>query len=173
MAVIVAITSVHHLGVLCAALLATMLFAGRSAPRIARRAALAIVLFNSIVTISYVVLSLIRGDFAARFVVLLNLRVFLLTSITFLFIDRVNPFKALSFSKTLTYLMSLAYSQVLTFRRLYEDFRMALKSRTRRRIRVSDLYRHGAASASFFIEKSLNDATEISEAMTSRGFSND
>ena len=52
MAVIVAITSVHHLGVLCAALLAVMLFAGRRAPRIARRAALAIVLFNSIVTIA-------------------------------------------------------------------------------------------------------------------------
>lgn len=173
LAAIVAITLVHHIGVLFVGVFVVMSFAGRDALRIARRAGLAIVIFNSIITISYVVLSLIRGDFVVELVVRLNVRVFLLTSVTFLFIDRTNPFQALSFSRTLTYLLSLAYGQILTFRRLYGDCRMALKSRMLRRPRSRDLYRHGAAAASLFVEKSLHDATEISEAMKSRGFFNE
>jgi cobalt/nickel transport system permease protein len=167
------ITLIHDPLVLGVALAGLMLAAGSQRWRIARRALIAIALFNSVVTVSYVLLTLFRGGFSGRYVVLMNARVFLLTFLTFFVVGRVNPFNALAFSRTLTYLFSLAYGHVVTFRRLYEDFRMALKSRTIRRARTRDLYRHGAAAGSFFLEKSLHDTTEITEAMKSRGFFND
>ncbi len=173
LAAVFTITMIHNAAVLGIVLFSVFLFAGKRRWRIAKRSLLAIALFNSIVTVSYVLLTMFEGGFSAYFVVLLNIRVFLLTYLTFLVVERVNPFKALAFSKTLTFLFSLAYGHVITFRRLYDDFRMALKSRTMVRPRTRDLYRHGAATASFFLQKSLHDTTEITEAMKSRGFFND
>ncbi len=164
------ITSVHDLRFLAGALVLLLALSGRDLPGIVRRAALAIALFNSVVTVSYTVASLIRGDFSIYYVTLLNLRVFLLTSLTFLFALRVNLVKALAFSSTLSYLLTLAMSQVLTFRRLLLDFRMALESRMIVRSGPRTLYRHAASSVSFFLEKSLDSVTDITQAMKSRGF---
>ena len=155
LAAVFAVTMVHNAAVLGFVLLGVIVFAGSGRWGIARRSLLAIALFNSIVTVSYVLLTMFEGGFSAYFVVLLNIRVFLLTYLTFLVVERVNPFKALAFSKTLTFLFSLAYGHIITFRRLYDDFRMALRSRTLVRPRTRDLYRHGAATASYFIKKSF------------------
>ena len=56
---------------------------------------------------------------------------------------------------------------------MWREFRLALKSRTLERLTMEDLYRHGSRTASFFLAKSLADATVITEAMKSRGFFND
>ena len=173
LAAVFAITMVHNVALLAAALLGVIIFAGSRRWRIARRSLLSISLFNSTVTLSYILLAVINGGFSFYFVVLINVRVLLLTYLTFFVVDRINPFKALAFSKTLSYLFSLAYGHIVTFRRLYEDFRLALKSRTMNRLRTRDLYRHGAATGAFFLQKSLHDSTEITEAMKSRGFFND
>jgi cobalt/nickel transport system permease protein len=172
-AAIIAVTSVHHPGVLGAGLVAAIAIAGRRAPALAKKALVAILLFNSVVTVSYAAVSLIRDEFSLNFVILINLRVFLLTFLTFLTIDRINPFKALSFSKTLSYLLTLAASQVVAFRRLFEDFRMAFKSRTARRAGPGDLHRHASSAASFFFQKAFQESTEITDAMKSRGFFDD
>lgn len=172
-AAVIAITLVHHPWILAAALVALIAVSGRRAPRLARKALLAILLFNSVVTVSYVVITLARGGFSPGFVVLVNLRVFLLTFLTFFTFERINAFKALSFSKSLSYLLTLAASQIVAFHRLFEDFRMAFKSRTARRPDARDLYRHSAAAASFFLQKSYQESTEIGDAMRSRGFFDD
>ncbi len=171
--VVFAITMIHNAAALAVALFGAIIFAGARRWPIARRSLLAIVLFNSVVTVSYILLTIFQGGFSFYFVVLINVRVFLLTYLTFLVVERVNPFKALAFSNTLSYLFSLAYGHIITFRRLYDDFRLALKSRTMKRARTRDLYRHGAATGAFFLQKSLHDTTEITEAMKSRGFFND
>jgi cobalt/nickel transport system permease protein len=163
-------TSIHVIALLGAGLAFCVLLAGRRAPRIAKRAALSLAVFNSVVTVSYLVISLWRGEFSAYFVVLLNLRVFLLTFMTFLLVDRVNLLNALSFSKSMRYLLTITYSQTMTFRRIFSDFRLALKSRTIRRLKARDLYRHGASTGAYFLNKAMNDATEVSRAMNSRGF---
>ncbi|MEJ2720129.1 MAG: ABC transporter permease [bacterium] len=172
-AVMITITLVNHPWILGAGLVALLAAAGRHAPRLARKALLAILLFNSVVTVSYVVVAVVRGAFSPGFVVLVNLRVFLLTFLTFFTFSRINVFEALSFSKSLSYVLTLAASQTVAFRRLFEDFRMAFKSRTARRADARDLYRHGAAAASFFLQKSYQESTEIGEAMRSRGFFDD
>ena len=171
--VVIAATMVHQPWILGAGLIVALAIAGRNAPRLARRALFAILFFNLIVTISYIAIAIYRNDISWTFVLLINLRVFLLTFITFLVVDRVNLYKGLSFSKTLSYLLTLAASQIIAFRRLFEDFRLAFRSRTPRRGTSKDLYRHGATVASFFLQKSFQESAEITDAMTSRGFFND
>ena len=170
---VVLITTIHDLGFLAAMLALAAVVAGRDVLRIARRAGLAMFLFSSVVIVSYSVAALVRGDFSAGFVALITLRVFLLAYLTFLLQLRINLFRAMGFSRTLLYTLTLAYGQVLTFRRLFADFRLALKSRSITPPRISILYRHGAATASFFLNKSLKDSTEITQAMASRGFFSD
>jgi cobalt/nickel transport system permease protein len=173
LAAVLLATSVHRPLWLAAGLALAMLLAGRDLPRILGRAALAILFFNSMVTVSYVVLSLWQGTFSGNYVLLVNLRVFLLTVLTFLLAARFNPFRAFAFSRSLLFLTTLCYSQVLTLRRLYGEFRFAFRSRSIVRPGLRDLYRHGAATAAFFLHKSVSDAGEIAQAMTSRGFGND
>lgn len=170
LAVIVAVTLIHSIAALGVILVLAATAAGARALRMARRTVLAIIIFNSIVTVAYTVMSLMRGAFDPRYVALINMRVFLLTFLTFLLADTINPFKAFSFSRSLSFLLTLAFSQIMTFRRLLTDFRLAFRSRTLTRPSHRQLYRHGAATGSFFIEKCFRDSAEIAQAMKSRGF---
>lgn len=171
--VVVLATLVHSPLILAAGLALTLLLAGRQALTILRRAVLTVLAFNLLVSLSYAVLAWIEGRFSAGYLILLNLRVLLLTSLTYLAMARIDLFRAMGFSRTLTYLLTLAYSQTLSFRRLYHEMRLALASRSITRLSLRDLYRHGAASGSFFVEKALGDATETALAMRSRGFFDD
>jgi cobalt/nickel transport system permease protein len=69
--------------------------------------------------------------------------------------------------------LTLAIGQLATFRRLLADFRLAMTSRTVRRVTMKDMYRHSASAASFLFLKALADSTEITDGMKSRGFFND
>lgn len=170
MAGVILATSIHDIAFLGIALGFLLLLAGVKSLRIAKRAALSVAAFNSVVTVSYLLVSLWRGGFSAYFVALINLRVFLLTYMTFLLVDRVNILRALSFSKSMQYLFTITYSQTLTFRRIFSDFRMALRSRTVGRLSIRDRYKHGASTGAYFLQKALYDATEVTRAMNSRGF---
>ena len=170
LALIVTITSIHSIAVLGALLAAAIAAAGTRTIGLARRTLLAIVLFNSVVTVAYTIMASLHGTFDPGYVVLINVRVFLLTFLTFFLADIINPFKAFAFSRSLSFLLTLAYSQIMTFRRLFDDFRLAFRSRMMNRPSLRELYRHGAAIASFFISKCFRDSTEITQAMKSRGF---
>ena len=173
LAAVVAATLVHDLRALAALLAAAVLLAGRDAPRVARRALLAILLFNSVVTLSYVAITLLRGGFSGRYVALVNLRVFTITFLTFLMIRRVNAYRALGFSRSLQVLLTLATSQIVGFRRACEDFRLALRSRMPGRPAFRQLGRHGAAAAAYFLAQSMHNAEETGQALRSRGFFDD
>lgn len=171
--VVVLVTMLHDLLPLFLFLAGAVIIAGREAPSIAKRSLLAILLFNSVVTLSYASLALYQGEFSSHYVLLLNLRVFLLTFLTFLLGRKFNPFRAFVFSRTLQYLLTLSYSQVMNFRRTFHDFRLALRSRLPARPRMRDLNRHGAAVISYFLDKSMHNAVTITQALKSRGFFND
>lgn len=173
LAAIVLATMVHEVGFLALGLGLVLALAGRDWLRILRRACIAILLFNLVVTLSYGVVATLQGTFSIEFVVLVNLRVLLLTSLTFLFVSRVNPFEALAFSRSLTYLFTLAYSQSMAFKQALENFRLAFKSRRIEQVRLRDRYRHSARMGVHFLDKSLHQATEITQVMRSRGFFDD
>lgn len=166
-------TVVHEIALLALGLGLVLVLAGRDWLRVLRRACIAILLFNVVVTLSYGVLAGLRGTFSFEFVVLVNLRVLLLTCLTFLFVSRVNPFEALAFSRTLTYLFTLAYSQSMAFKQALADFRLAFKSRSIEPVALRDRYRHSARMGVHFLDKSLHQATEITQVMRSRGFFDD
>jgi cobalt/nickel transport system permease protein len=170
---IVLATTVHQIISLALGLGLVLALAGRDWLRILRRACVAILLFNLVVTLSYAAIAGLQGTFSLEFVVLVNLRVLLLTCLTFLFVSRVNPFEALAFSRSLTFLFTLAYSQSMAFKQALEDFRLAFKSRRIEQVNLRDRYRHGASVGVHFLDKSLHRATEITQVMRSRGFFDD
>lgn len=170
---ILAATLVHDPAWLGAGLALVLLLAGRDAWRLLRRALLAILAFNAIISLSYALMAWWQDLSPWLTLIRLNLRVLLLTSLSFLFIARANLFRALDFSKSLTYVLGLAYSQSLTLRRAHEDFRQALQSRSLRRPGLMDRYRASAAAASWFLEKALHAATQSSQALRARGFFHD
>jgi cobalt/nickel transport system permease protein len=169
LAVLVA-TLVHDPIWLAAGLVLTLAGAGIRAGGLLLKALRTILVFNLAVSLGYVLLAWLRGESPWPTLLLINLRVLLLTSMTFLFVARVNLFRALGFSRHLTYLLGLAYSQALTFRRAHEDFRLALVSRSPRRPGLMDRYRASAAAASWYLEKALAAARESAQALRSRGF---
>lgn len=170
---VVAATAIHHAGVLAVAAAGAAALAGRDAPRVSWRALRAIVVFNAVVTISYAALVMARGDTPWHVVALLNARVYLITILTALAARRINMFKALAFSRSLVFLLTVAYGQVTTFRRLVLDYRLAFASRSPAPARLADRYRHAAATASLAMRRSMHEAGEITMAMSSRGFFDD
>ncbi|MFP5507400.1 MAG: ABC transporter permease [Gammaproteobacteria bacterium] len=167
---VLAATLVHEPLLLALGLGMTLLLAGRAAPTVLKRTVRAVLAFNLAVSLGYVLLAWLREFSPWHTLLLLNLRVLLLTGLTFTFIARVNLFKALDFSRTLTWLLGLAYSQALAFRRSYGDFRLALTSRSLQRPRLADRYRASAAAASWFLDKGLATARETAQALRARGF---
>lgn len=161
---------VHDPAALGVGLGLVLLLAGRDAAAILGRTLRAVLVFNLAVGAGYALLGLAQGLSPWPTLLLINLRVLLLTSLTFLFIRRVNLFRALGFSRTLSFLLGLAYSQALAFRRAYGDFQLALISRSPRRPRLIDRYRASAAAASWFMDKGLQAARETAQALRARGF---
>lgn len=170
---VLAATLVHEPAWLAGALLLTLLLAGRDAASLLGRALRLVLLFNLAVSLGYLLLAWLHELSPWHTLLLINLRVLMLSCITFLFMERVNLFKALDFSPSLTWLLGLAYSQALSFRRSYEDFRLALLSRSLQRPRLADRYRASAAAASWFLDRGLATARETALALRARGFFHD
>ncbi len=169
-AAVVALTSVHDPLVLGGALALALALAGRGAPAIARRVALTVGPFCLLISVSYAATAELYGRPYGGYLLLLNLRVAALTTLTFLVAERVNLARALGFSRGLLYVVTLATSQAMTLRRLAEDYRLALRSRTVVRLPLRDRYRHSAASAARLLTKATHHASEIALAMRARGF---
>lgn len=167
---VLAATLVHDPVWLAAGLALTLVLAGGDAIRLLLKALRTVLVFNLAVSLGYALLAWLRAESPWSTLLLINLRVLLLTTLTFLFVARVNLFRALGFSRNLTYLLGLAYSQALTLRRAHEDFRLALTSRSPRRPGLLDRYRASAAAASWYMEKGLAAARDSAQALKSRGF---
>ena len=168
-AAVVAATSLHDPRLLAAGLAAVLLLAGRGAARLLARSLRAILLFDGIVSASVAAAGLLRGRFPGPYLLLVNLRVLLLTSMTLLLARRVNVVSAAAFSGTLRRILSLALGQTLTLGRTLRDFRLALRSRSPRRPPLRELYRHGTRMGVHLLDRSLANAEEIHQAMISRG----
>ncbi|GBD93446.1 fused nickel transport protein NikMN [bacterium BMS3Abin05] len=171
--VILLLTLSGNLYLLSFSLFTLFLLSGKTFFKLFKRAGAAILFFNSIVTVSYILLTYRTHTFSPHYVLLINLRTFTLTFATFLLIDKVNLFSVFSFSKTLTYAVTLSYSQILTFKRILGELRFALRSRIIRKPGKKEAYNFVSSSVYYFLNKSLSNSKEILQAMKSRGFNND
>jgi cobalt/nickel transport system permease protein len=166
---VIALSTIHDLGFLAGAVVVIFILAGRDAARVARRAGTAILIFTSIVSLSYAIVSSTRGQFSGSYLLRTNLRVFAMTSLTILLGLRLDVARACSFSPALGQLATLTAAQVRTFRRLGDDLRLALRSRSVAPLGFRDLQRHAAASGSLLLEQTIERSAEVTRAMRSRG----
>ena len=167
---ILVLTSFHNVEFLFIFLLILLILSGKDVFNLAKKSFFSILAFNSVISISYIVISVIQNKEWVDYIVLLNLRVFDLTFLTFLFASKVNLFKALDFSKTFSMILVLSYSQILLFKKTFEDFKLALKSRIITKTPKKDIYNFVSTITFYFLNKSINNSKEISQAMKSRGF---
>jgi cobalt/nickel transport system permease protein len=135
-----------------------------------RRTLLAMLAFSAVVSVGYAVAGLLAGNLELEYLIRINIRVCLLTFLTSLLAARVDFLRALNFSRGLTYLATLVLSQIITFRRLFEDLRLAGESRRLRRLRLRESYLQSAAAAVHLFDRAEHDAREIALAMRARGF---
>lgn len=170
LAAVVALTSVHEPLVLGGALALALVISGRRALAVVRRVALTVGPFCLLISATYAAMAVLEGRPYGGYLLLLNLRVAALTALTFVVAERVNLARALGFSRGLLYVVTLATSQAMTLRRLVEDYRLALRSRTVVRLPLRDRYRHSAVSAARLLTKATHHASEIALAMRARGF---
>ena len=167
---VLAATSIHDPLWLAAGLLLAFAAAGRQAPTIGWRALRAVLVFNLVISVGYAASALFGQTVSVDYLILVNLRVFLLIFLTFILAARVDFLRAVNFSRGLTYLATLVLSQIITFRRLFEDLRIAGESRRLRRLRLRESYLQSAAAAVHLFDRAEHDAREIALAMRARGF---
>ncbi len=167
---VVAATLIHAPTVLATAALLVVLSAGRAAPRLLSRALRAALPFALAVSLGYILVA--RDDLlgAFRVLALVNVRLLLLVLLAFRVLPALDLQRAVGFSPTLRFVLILTTSQVLTFRRLFTDFRLSLAARTTRRVGLVTALRQGAATGAFFLRRAEHDAVEITQALTARGF---
>jgi cobalt/nickel transport system permease protein len=164
-------TSIHEKYLLLAALMIFFLFSGKKFLYLVKKTLKSVIIFTSIVSIAYLVSGFFKTiDYS--FVILFNIRVFLLTFMTFFMLEKINIFKALSFSKGLSLLIALSFSQINIFRRSFSDFWMGLESR-QAVFSYMDWLKSVKSTVFFFVNKTLHSSQEISAGMKSRGFFDD
>lgn len=146
------------------------LFSGSSFIKLFKRTIIALLMFNLIVSISFIALSLYNGTHPFYSMLLINLRTMTLTFATFWIIEKVNLFNIFSFSKSMTFLLTLSYTQIISFKKILNEFRLALKSRSIKKPSNTNLIQFLSSLTLFFLNSALNNSKEILMAMKSRGF---
>jgi len=170
LALVVAISVTQNFVSLTGMGLVVLAVAGRDAPRLVRRAALAAGFFTGLVSLAWLVTAWIDGTVPWAALIRLNLRVFTLTLLTFTATERLDFERILAFAPRLQTLFVLIRAQVQVYRRLLADFRMAARSRTCRRPTLRDSLRLGAATGAAFLRRAEHSAEQMTQGMTSRGF---
>ena len=167
---IILLTSYHNLYFLIFFSFFLFIISFKNSLFILKKTIFSIIIFNSIICLSYFTFSYIKGEVDYNYFLMINLRVFNLTFMTFLLIKKINIFKAISFSRNITFVLNLAYSQILSFLKIVDEFKLSFKSRSLNKQKRDSFYNFILSMLLFFFNKSYNNLKEISFAMKSRGF---
>ncbi|NPA65948.1 MAG: hypothetical protein GXO11_03610 [Epsilonproteobacteria bacterium] len=130
----------------------------------------AVLLFNIGITLGYMIESFLLHHPFLDFIVLFNLRVVDITFFTLYVTSKINIIKALSFSSSLQFLLLATLMQIKSFEKTYEDFVLALKARTKRKLRQKLQKEFISSMFYFFLKKSLHNSKERTLALKARGF---
>ncbi|HRX50104.1 MAG TPA: hypothetical protein P5571_01885 [Candidatus Krumholzibacteria bacterium] len=167
---VVLAASFLHRAELLAALLATVLLAaGRRAPKVLKRAALATLLFTGVVVLLHVTLELQRGGDPWSWALRTLLRVLTMTSATMALTLRVDLIRLLAHRPVLGPVLLIAMAQIGAVRRLVRDTRRALLSRSPTAPGPRTYVRHGGATGGALVRRAAREMTVVTRAMTSRG----
>ena len=127
-----------------------------------------ILVFNLGVSIGFIIIALIKNTNPWNYVLYINLKVYILTYFVFWFFTKVSVVEFFSFSKDLSYLTTITLSQIYSYKKTFEDFKMAFKARV---YKLTDKNpKFITRTFEFFLTKALKDSKERSLAMKARGF---
>jgi len=138
--------------------------------KIAIKSLWAILFFNLSITLGYIFQSFFTGKDVFDYLILFNLRVFDITFLVLYVTSKINIIKAVSFSKSLRFLFSATLSQIDSFKRSFDDFIFALKSRSVKKLGERKKKEFISAMFYFFLQKALHNSKERSLALKARGF---
>ena len=130
-----------------------------------------VILFNLGVSIGYLILALFKNITPWHYITYINLKVILLTFFVFYFFSKVSLVEFFSFNKELSYLLTITLSQIFSYKKTYEDFKMAFRARVYKLTDKSPKFI--TRTFEFFFQKALKDSKERTLAMKARGFFND
>ncbi len=144
------------------------LFSHKRIIRLNIRVIKSIILFNLGVSLGYIIMAFFKNTNPWYYVVYINLKVYTLTYFVFLFFENVSVVKFLAFSKDLSYLLTITLSQIFTYKKTYEDFRLAFRARVmkikiKEKVFIQRVFK-------FFLNKAMYDSKERTLAMKGRGF---
>ena len=128
-----------------------------------------VIWFNLSISVGYLIMSMLKGFSAWEYLLYINLKVYLLTYFVFYFFSKVDMIEFFSFSKELSFLLSISLSQIISYKKTFEDFRLAYKARVVRSLREREKGFVGRVFE-FFLLKALRDSKERTMAMKARGF---
>jgi cobalt/nickel transport system permease protein len=157
--------NIYFIGLL---LLSALLLSGKLIFKLLKRTLLILFLVNFVISAFYVYLATVSHTLSDYSLIVFNLRSFTLLYFTFLMLHKVNVFTVFSFSRTLSFLLILSYSQILAFRQTFFEFSMAYKSKTIVKPTVRELHKFIANTMVFFIRSAISNSTEILLALKSR-----
>jgi len=138
---------------------------------ITKRVIKSIFLFNLGISIAYLIMAIFR-DIDLFYVCYINLKVFIMTYFVFWFFSKNNMVKFFSFSKDLSYLLTISLSQIYSYKKTFEDFKLAYKTRVIKKLKKRE---EGfiIKTFDFFLKKVFKDSKERSLALKARGFFDD
>ena len=127
-----------------------------------------VILFNLGVSIGYLILAIFKNISPWHYLIYINLKVILMTFFVFYFFSKVSLVEFFSFSKELSYLLTISLSQIFSYKKTFEDFKMAFRARVYKLTDKSPKFI--TRTFEFFFQKALKDSKERTLAMKARGF---
>jgi len=141
----------------------------RDALYLSQKVIKSILFFNLGVSIGYVIMSMFKDIDAITYIIYINLKVFSVTYFVFWFFSRVDMVQFFAFSKDLSYLLTITLSYIYSYKKTFEDFKLAYKARVIKNL-SSRQNSFITKTFEFFFKKALNDSKEKSLALKARGF---
>lgn len=169
LAAIVAVTCVHEPAWLAGGCAAVLVFSGRGRAALLLGGLRAVLPILVLISAGYLLMSWLAGTTAWGFLLLLNLRVILLALLTSWMVRDVRLERALAGWPQAQRWLCIVQVQVATFRRLANEYRDAVRSRSTVAPTLGQRYRAGAALGLAVLDKAVYNAEAVTQGMRSRG----
>ena len=166
---LIAILFLHNVKFIIFALLILWAVSYKNFIKLNKKVIKSIFLFNIGVSVGYLIISLIKGVNPIYYLVYINLKVYLITYFVFCFFGKVNIVQFFAFSKDLSYLLTITLSQIISYKKSFEEFRLAFRARVVKRLQDREKS-FIVRVFNFFFSKALRDSKERGLAMRARGF---
>ncbi len=167
--VLFALLGVNSMFFLAAMLMLFFAIDFKSIKKLNRKVLSSILLFNLAVTLAFIVMFLLKEGLSLWYLLYINLKVYAITYFVALFFSKVDMVQFFAFSRDLSYLLTITISQIVSYKKSFNDLKMAFKARIVKKVREREKG-FVVRVFEFFFNKAMQDAKERSLAMRARGF---